>query len=216
MKNYLVEFIGTFFLVFVICLTGGNYLAPIAIGSMLMVMVYFGGHISGAHYNPAVTLALFIRGKISAKDSLIYIVFQVLGSLAASYVFFLIWGRSIGGPRPNADINVLKPLAIEMIFTFALASVVLAVATSKKTAGNSYYGLAIGFTVMAAAFAGGEISGGAYNPAVGAGPILIDTFFGTCPCHPIQNLWLYLVGPFAGAAVAAFVFRFINADELTS
>ncbi|MFI5164012.1 MAG: MIP/aquaporin family protein [Bacteroidia bacterium] len=216
MKKYLVEFIGTFFLVLVICLTGGNYLAPLAIGSILMVMVYFGGHISGAHYNPAVTLAIFIRGKISMKESLIYIIFQVLGSFAAAYLFFLIWGRSIGGPRPNADINVLKALAIEIVFTFALASVVLAVATSKKTAGNNYYGLAIGFTVMAAAIAGGGISGGAYNPAVGTGPILVDTIFGTCPCHPIQNLWIYLVGPFAGGAIAAFVYRFINPDEYTS
>ncbi len=213
MQKYLVEFIGTFFLVLVICLTGGNYLAPLAIGSMLMVMVYFGGHISGAHYNPAVTLALLIRGKIDIKDSLIYMAFQILGSLAAAYLFYLVWGRNVGGPRPNADINVLKALAIEIVFTFALASVVLAVATSKKTAGNNYYGLAIGFTVMGAAIAGGGISGGAYNPAVGIGPILIDTIFGTCPCHPIGNLWIYLVGPFTGAAIAAFVYRFINPEE---
>ena len=213
MQKYLVEFIGTFFLVLVICLTGGNYLAPLAIGSMLMVMVYFGGHVSGAHYNPAITLAILIRGKINMKDSLIYVVFQLLGAFCAALLFNLIWGRSVGGPRPNADINVLKALAIEIIFTFALASVVLAVATSKKTAGNNYYGIAIGFTVMAAAIAGGSISGGAYNPAVATGPILVDTFFGTCSCHPIENLWIYLVGPFTGAAVAAFVYRFINPDE---
>ena len=216
MKNYLVEFIGTFFLVLVICLTGGNYLAPLAIGSMLMVMIYFGGHISGAHYNPAVTLAVLIRGKINIKDSVLYMIAQVLGAFAAGYLFNLIFGRSIGGPRPNMDINVLKALAIEIVFTFALASVVLSVATSKKTAGNNYYGLAIGFTVMAAAIAGGSISGGAFNPAVGVGPILVDTFFGTCQCHPIQNLWIYIVGPFSGAAIAAVVYRFINPDEFAS
>ena len=215
MRNYLVEFIGTFFLVLVICLSGGNMLAPIAIGAVLMVMVYMGGHISGAHYNPAITLAVLIRGKISTKDSIFYVASQILGSLAAAMFFNLIWGISIGGPRPNAEINVLKPLAIEMVFTFALALVVLSVATSKKTAGNHYYGIAIGCTVLAGAIAGGGISGGAFNPAVGIGPILIDTFFGTCDCHPISNLWIYLAGPFSGGAIAAVVYRFINPDEFT-
>lgn len=213
MKKYLVEFIGTFFLVLAVCLTGGNFLAPIAIGGILMVMVYMGGSISGAHYNPAVTFAVWLRGKISPKDSLLYMLVQFLGAFGAAYLFFLIWGRSIGGPKPNIEINILKPLAIEIIFTFALALVVLSVATSKKAAGNHYYGLAIGTTVLACAIAGGEISGGAFNPAVGMGPILVDTFFGTCDCNPKQFLWIYVAGPFAGATAAAIVYRIINPDE---
>lgn len=213
MRNYLVEFIGTFFLVLVICLSGGNFLAPIGIAAVLMVMIYMGGPISGAHYNPAVTLAVWMRGKISSKDSLIYMLVQILGAFAAAYLFFLIWGKSIGGPKPNLSINILKPLAIEIVFTFALALVVLSVATSKKTAGNHYYGLAIGCTVLAGAIAGGEISGGAFNPAVGIGPIVVDALFGTCPCNPEEHLWIYLAGPFAGAALAAIAYRIINPDE---
>lgn len=216
MRNYLVEFIGTFFLVLVICLSGGNFLAPIGIAAVLMVMIYMGGHISGAHYNPAVTLAVWLRGKISPKDSLIYMAVQILGSLAAAYLFFLIWGKNIGGPKPNAEINILKPLAIEIVFTFALALVVLSVATSKKTAGNHYYGLAIGCTVLAGAIAGGEISGGAFNPAVGIGPIVIDALFGTCNCNPEAHLWIYLAGPFSGAILAAIAYRIINPDEFDS
>lgn len=219
MRNYLIEFIGTFFLVLVICLTGkdgGNMMAPIAIGAVLMVMVYMGGHISGAHYNPAVTLAIFIRGKINIKDSVLYMIAQILGAFAAAMLFNQIWGISIGGPRPDTSINFMKPLAIEMVFTFALVLVVLSVATSKKTAGNHYYGIAIGCTVLAAAIAGGGISGGAFNPAVGLGPILVDAFFGSCGCTPMESmkfLWLYIVGPFAGAAAAAVAFRVINPDE---
>ena len=216
MKNYLVEFIGTFFLVLVICLSGNNMLAPIAIGAVLMVMVYMDGHISGAHYNPAVTLAILIRGKIGMKDSVFYIISQILGSFAAAMLFNLIWGISIGGPRPNLEINILKPLAIEMVFTFALALVVLSVATSKKTAGNHYYGIAIGCTVLAGAIAGGGISGGAFNPAVGIGPILVDQFFGSCNCNPAQFLWLYIVGPIVGAVAAAFAYKFINPDEFAA
>ena len=216
MRKYIVEFIGTFFLVLAVCLTGGNFLAPIAIGGILMVMVYMGGPISGAHYNPAVTFAVWLRGKISPKDSLLYMFVQFVAAFAAAYLFFLIWGKNIGGPRPNAEINILKPLAIEIVFTFALALVVLSVATSKKTAGNNYYGMAIGFTVMAAAIAGGGISGGAFNPAVGMGPILVDTFFGTCDCNPKQFLWIYIAGPFAGSTLAAITYRIINPDEFAS
>lgn len=215
MSKYFVEFIGTFFLVLVICLSGGNWLAPIGIGMMLMAMIYMGGSVSGAHYNPAVTFATWLRGKISPKDSLIYMLVQFLGAFAAAYLFFLIWGRNIGAPRPNADINILKPLAIEIIFTFALALVVLSVATSKKTAGNNYYGVAIGCTVMAGAIAGGGISGGAFNPAVGLGPIVVDSIFGSCSCNYRDFLWIYIAGPFAGATAAAIAYRIINPDEFS-
>jgi aquaporin Z len=206
MKNYLTELIGTFFLVLVIGLTGN----PIAIGSILMVMVYMGGHISGAHYNPAVTLAILIRKKIEAKEAIMYMVFQIAGAALAAVTFYLIYGKTFAPAPASGFHHNLKPLLIEIMFTFALTSVVLNVATSKKTEGNSFYGLAIGFTVLAAAFAGGPISGGAYNPAVATGPILIDTIMGG---HSICNLWIYLVGPFAGAIIAALVFKLTNADE---
>ena len=206
MKNYLTELIGTFFLVLVVGLTGN----PIAIGSTLMVMVYMGGHISGGHYNPAVTLAVMLRKKIEMKEALIYMLFQLLGAILAALTYYIIFATTFA-PHPESGFhNNIKPLLVEIIFTFALASVVLNVATSKKTAGNSYYGLAIGFTVLAAAFAGGPISGGAFNPAVGTGPILVDTIMGG---HSIGNLWIYLLGPFTGGALAAMVYKFVNPDE---
>jgi len=196
MKNYIVELIGTFFLVLVIGLTGN----PIAIGCILMVMVYMGGHVSGAHYNPAVTLGVMMRGKIEGKDAVMYMVFQVIGAMLAALLYYMLNGATFA-PAPAADINVVKVLVVEAVFTFALVSVVLNVATHSKTEGNSYYGLAIGFTILAAAFA---------DPAVGMGPILIDTIMGG---GSIGNLWLYLVGPFAGGAVAAMVFKYVNPDE---
>lgn len=206
MKKYINELIGTFFLVLVIGLTGN----PIAIGSVLMVMVYMGGHISGAHYNPAVTLAVLMRKKIDGKDAAMYMIFQVLGAVLAALLVNMLVGHTFA-PAPGAGVSGINALAVEVVFTFALASVVLNVATTKATAGNSYFGLAIGFTVLAAAFAGGGISGGAYNPAVGLGPCLIDTMVGGN--NSLLNVWLYIVGPFAGAAVAAMVFNFTNPDE---
>ncbi len=201
MKKYVVELIGTFFLVLVIGLTGN----PLAIGSILMVMIYMGGHVSGAHYNPAVTLSLLLQKKIDTKDAGMYMVFQVIGSIAAALVAYVITGNTFA-PGPNPSSSTLAALLIEIIFTFALVSVVLNVAVSKATAGNGYFGFAIAFTVLAAAFAGGGISGGAYNPAVGFGPCLIDTLVGGN--SSLSNVWLYLVGPPIGAILGSFVFSF--------
>ena len=200
MKNYIIEFIGTFFLVLAIGLTGN----PIAIGTMLMVMVYMGGHISGAHYNPAVSIAMIIRGLLSVKEAINYILSQLAGAILAA--FLVNWlGGTVMEIEPRNSASVLQILVVEAIFTFALVLVILNVATNPKTEGNSYYGLAIGFTVMAAAFAGGGISGGAYNPAVGTGPILVDVIMGDG--NTLSNLWYYLVGPIIGAVVATYVYK---------
>jgi aquaporin Z len=207
MNKNLTELIGTFFLVLTIGLTGN----PLAIGSMLMVMIYMGGPISGAHYNPAITLVALMRKKIDMKGALQYWIVQVAGAFFAALVIYLTYHASMTPPEPAIGFNYhLKPLMMEIIFTFALASVILNVAMSKKSAGNNYFGLAIGFTVMASAYAAGSISGAAFNPAVALGPMLMDAFTGG---SSIGNLWIYVVGPFAGAAIAALVFPIMNPDE---
>jgi aquaporin Z len=207
MNRYLAEMIGTFFLVLTIGLVvtagaAGGPLGPIAIGSVLMVMVYAGGHVSGAHYNPAVTLAVFMRGKLKSGDVVPYMLAQVAGAVLASVVVWGVRGVTFG-PAPADTASPWAALAIEVLFTFALALVVLNVATTRATQGNSFYGLAIGFTVTAGAVAGGPISGGAFNPAVGVGPLLVHALHGGAWGH----IWLYIVGPFAGAALAAAAFR---------
>ena len=212
MKNYLTEFIGTFFLVLTIGLTviAQSPFAPLAIGSALMVMVFMGGHISGAHYNPAVSLAVFLRGRMdSAKEMVYYWIAQILGALVAAVIVYLCVSDTFA-PAPGANASMQGVLLVEFLFTFALALVVLNSATAAGTKGNSFYGLAIGFTVMVGAFAGGEISGGAFNPAVGVGPILMDVIAGG---GTIANIWIYLVAPLAGGAVAAFVFKIQNPDD---
>ncbi len=205
MKNYLTEFIGTFFLVLTVGLSvlSGTSLAPLAIGSALMVMVYMGGHISGGHYNPAVTLAVLMRGRLESSQAVRYWVSQLLGAFVAGAVVYMVTGRTFA-PAPGAGVNGFQALVVEFLYTFALALVVLNVATAKQTAGNSFYGLAIGFTITVGAFAGGPVSGGAFNPAVGAGPILMKAMAGG---GSLSHLWLYLVGPLAGGAVAATVFN---------
>ena len=211
-RNYLTEFIGTFFLTLTIGATviTGTPFAPLAIGSSLMVMVYMGGHISGAHYNPAVTLAVYLRGKLAAREVGPYMLSQLAGAIAASLVVYLLTGRSFA-PDPNFDaVTKLGAVTGEFLFTFALALVVLNVATATKTAGNSYFGLAIGFTVLVGAVAMGGLSGGAFNPAVGTGPAIVHALVGG---GSLKDVWIYLVGPFLGGAAAAGVFKLQNPGD---
>ena len=201
MKNYITEFIGTFFLVLTIGLTGD----PLAIGVMLMAIIYMGGHISGAHYNPAVSIAMIYRGLLTSKEAIKYILSQLAGAFLAALTVNWFIG-DVMQVAPSNTASGMQILAVEAIFTFALMLVILNVATHPKTAGNSYYGLAIGFTIMAAAFAGGGISGGVYNPAVGTGPILVDVILGDG--KTLANLWYYFVGPIFGAMAATCVYEF--------
>ena len=211
MKNYLTEFIGTFFLVLTIGLTvtGETPFAPLAIGSVLMVMVYMGGHISGAHYNPAITIAITLLGKMDKKEVLPYWISQILGGIAAALVTYYVAGEALV-VAPSASASMGAILLVEILFTFALALVIMNVAACRETAGNSYYGLAIGFTVAAGAFAGGSISGGAFNPAVGIGPILVDGIMGD---GGFSNIWIYIVAPIIGAAIAPFAFKMQNPQD---
>ncbi|TMI93408.1 MAG: porin [Bacteroidetes bacterium] len=201
MEKYITEFIGTFFLVLVVALTGN----AAAIGVVLMVMVFAGGHISGAHYNPAVTLAVLIRGKVSRYDAGIYMIVQIIAAVIAALIAKWYVG-DMAVVALDLSSRLLKAFVSELLGTFALAYVVLNVATSKGTTGNSFYGLAIGFTVFAMASTFGSISGGAFNPAVALGATIIDAF-------AWQNIWIYLVACFGGGFIAALVFNFVNKED---
>ena len=204
MRKLVVEAIGTFFLVLTIGLVviepGAGAMAPLAIGAALMVMVYAGGHISGAHYNPAVTLAVYIRGKATASDLGGYWAAQVMGGVLAALVVRTFKADAmISAGTPD----VVPALLAEFLFTFALAYVVLNVATTRGTEGNSYYGLAIGLTVMAGAYAVGGISGAAFNPAVAVAVTIMGL-------SEVSNIWIFIVANFAGAASAALLFNALD------
>lgn len=211
MKNYLTEAIGTFFLVFTIglCVNQGVALAPIAIGLSLMVMVYAGGPISGGHYNPSVSLAAWIRGALPTKELVPYWVAQFAGAVLAAFLIYKFTGSALH-VAPGANVSWMKALTAEVVFSFALSYVVLHTATTKSTAGNSYYGLAIGLTVTTGAFAVGAISGGAFNPAVGLGPAIMEAVLGS---SVTSMVWIYAVGPLVGAAAAAYAYKFQRPGE---
>jgi aquaporin Z len=200
-----VEFIGTFFLVLTVgmAVATAGALAPLAVGAVLMVMVFAGGHVSGGHYNPAVSLAVLLRGKLTPTAAAAYVVTQAVAAIVAAAVV------SVLGYTPTSTLAVAdtgKMLIAEFLFTFALAYVVLSVSTAKATEGNSFYGLAIGFTVAAGGFAVGPLSGGAFNPAVALGATVMGLF-------SWSHIWVYLLANCAGGAAAAYAFLLTNPGE---
>jgi aquaporin Z len=208
MKKYTTEFIGTFFLTLTIAITAvlsGSTFAPFAIAGILIVMIYAGGHISGAHYNPAVTLAVFLRGRCEGKDVAPYIVAQLLAAASAAFVAKLLVASNV---QPDLLIKQIVPsvLIAELLFTFALVYVILNVATAKATNGNSYFGLAIGFTVLAGALTVGGISGGAFNPAVTTMLVVIGKL-------PIADSWMHILPQIVGAILASLVFKIANPTD---
>jgi len=210
MRKYLVEFIGTFFLVFTVCaaVLSKASLAPIAIGAVLAAMVFAGGHISGGHFNPAVSVAAYVRGRLEAMDLAYYVVAQlVAGAVAAIVARFVVVGPAPVAWSAPSGRPLAAAIVVEVLFTFALAYVVLNTATSKDHPNISFYGLAIGITVLAGAVAVGTISGGAFNPAVGLGVCLAGLI-------GWKMIWIYLFATVAGGALAGYVFRQLNPDDV--
>lgn len=205
--KYVYEFIGTFFLVFTIAMVvrdphSVGLWAPLAIGSILAVMVFAGGHLSGGHYNPAVSLAVFTRKQLSIQDLWLYWLVQlVAGAVAAWVALYLKPGHAL-----PAELDIPKAFLIEFLFTFALCYVVLNVATLKATTPNSYFGWAIGFTVLAGAYATGALSSAAFNPAVALGLTLVNV-------SHFAHLWVYVVANLLGAIVAGLVVNAAHPQE---
>jgi aquaporin Z len=209
--RYAVEAIGTFFLVFTVgaAVASGSPLAPLGIGAVLMVMVYAGGHLSGGHYNPAVTMAVLVRGRISLRNAVAYWIVQFGAGLLAAVVVRIVVDptrMATSAAMTLTGRTLLAAFVVELLFTFALCYVVLNVATSKHHPDNSFYGLAIGFTVVAGALAVGAISGGAFNPAVSLGAAVMGMF--TWP-----TLWVYLVAQTLAGIAAGVTFLALNPDD---
>jgi aquaporin Z len=205
-RKLVVEFIGMFMFVFTVGMAtnraGAGAVAPLAIGAFLMVIVFAGGHISGGHFNPAVSTAVFVRGRMSLEEYRAYLMTQFVAAILGGLTV-----RIVGGHEPHAQVaGAGRMLIAEFLFTFTLAWVVLNVATARGTEGNSFYGLAIGFTVVAGAFAVGGISGGAFNPAIAIGAMVTGLF-------KWSKIWIYLIADFAGGALAARVFLYVLPAE---
>lgn len=213
LEAYAAEFIGTFFLVFTVGVNTlqNSALAPVSIGAILMAMIFAQGSVSGAHYNPAVTLGVLLseRGQTIWQDAVAYMVVQLLGGCVAAFMYSTILGATFT-LHPGEGYGDLDAVVVEILFSTALIFVVLNVATTKQDTNNHYFGLAIGFLVMAAAFAIGPISGCSLNPAVTLGVMLthwIRTGTG------LRYLPHYLCSPLVGSILAVLAFWLTRSAE---
>ncbi|HEY1704685.1 MAG TPA: aquaporin [Trebonia sp.] len=207
-RKYATEFIGTFFLAFAVgmaALTGSEFV-PLAAGAMLMVMVYAGGHISGGHYNPAVTMAALVRGRIGIGDTIGYWTAQVVAAVAAGALARAVVNPASVKTLALAGHTEAAAAVAELLITFALCYVVLNAATSKDQQGNGFFGLAIGFTVAAGAFAVGGVSGGVFNPAVALGGATAGLF-------AWPTIWVYVLVQLGAGVAAGLAFRALNPDD---
>ncbi len=202
MRKELMELLGTFFLVFTIGLSRN----PVAIASVLAIMIYIGGHISGGHFNPAVSFGVFLQKKLSGKEFGMYVLAQLVGGVLACLLVPFFTGRALV-VAPQSSVSMLVPFAAEVIFTFVLVFTVLNVALPKAVAGNQYYGLAIGLSVLVGALSVGTISGGAFNPAVGLSPLFADI---ATIGENGSKLLLYSVAPLLGGALASLVYTLVH------
>jgi aquaporin Z len=207
-RKYAVEAIGSFFLTLVVVVSVLSHSAftPLAAGAMLMVMIYAGGHISGGHYNPAVTMAALVRGRIGGVEAVGYWIAQVVGGVVAGWI-----GRAVVNPPAVATLTLTghteaAAAVAELLLTFALCYVMLNVATSKDQPGNGFFGLAIGFTVAAGAFAVGGISGGVFNPAVALGGATAGAF-------AWSTIWVYLLVQLGAGVAAGLAFLALNPGD---
>lgn len=207
MRKYVAELFGTFFLMLIIGVT----LNPISIGFGLALLVYLGAHISGAHYNPAITFAFLLQKKITPKESLGYIVSQLLGATLAAVVVGYATKNSVNIFVNNGALPTVWFLG-EALFTFLLVYTVLTFVLTKKLEDNPFYGFMIGTAVMVGIFAVGAISGSALNPALALG-----SFLGGYITHKetvdLNRIFLYTFAPLLGAILAHWFYTYLNQPE---
>jgi MIP family channel proteins len=203
-KVWLAELIGTAALVFVGAgaAAAGAGLVGVALahGLVLAGLAYAYGSISGAHVNPAVTFAAALRGRIKWQDAVIYWVAQFAGAVLGAGALFVAFGSAssgLGATLPAAGVTPQQAVVVEALLTFLLANAVLH--TAERKSGTPFAGLAIGLTLAASILMGGSLTGASLNPARTFGPALFTGH--------LDVLWIYLVGPAAGAGLAALAYR---------
>lgn len=202
MHSYVMEAIGAFFLVLVFGFTGN----PLAIGLTLMALVYIGARVSGAHFNPAVSLAFFLKRQINAGELIIYIASQLLGAfLAAIALYFL--SNSVFYVEPPSTNGLYQQVFGEVIFTFIFVLVMLTLTLTQTFRRTNVSGLAVGLTFGGMLMVATPISGGILNPAISIGPALFDLFQGG---NSITDSLLYTLAPLTGGALAAFAFNYFH------
>lgn len=204
MRRLSVEFMGAFFIMFAIAFCGH----PLAIGLIYMAMIFVASNISGAHFNPAVSLAMWIRGVLPTKQLPYYMIAQTLGATAAAALFFALSGTPFAWDIP-ATANIFVMCLPEFILTSLFCLVILVVTTSREFQAIRYYGFAQGLTLVALA----SFGSGFFNPAVALGALLVRGIATMC----ILSLWklalVYVCAPLLAGVAAAYKFKWLYPNQ---
>lgn len=206
MKKLLMEFLGTFF--FLLTVAIGAH--PLAIGAMLMAWLYIGAYISGAHYNPAVTLAVATRDHSHWELAPQYMIAQILGGFAA-FAFGSFLHGQIVIPAPSEDVHLVTAALVEILLAFVFTLLVLVTRTADKYKNSNIFGFAIGFTIPAIASIGAPISGGLFNPAIAIGSFAFGALRGVSINW--MHLLMYVGGALIGGFLAAHVYIYFFGDK---
>jgi len=192
------------------------FIAPLAVGFIVIAMIYAFGHISGGHFNPAITLAVLIRKFITPIDAMFFLLVQFSGAFAGAFLAYAItydlpYIEPYVDPSTKEGIEDFRCVLVEAIYSFAICIVVINVATTDSQSGNYFYGVSIGMTVAAGLAASQKISGGCFNPALGTALSVTNSLRdeGT-----IEHIWIYIVSPLIGAVIAGYSFYVVNVAEV--
>ncbi|MBR1930067.1 MAG: aquaporin [Lachnospiraceae bacterium] len=229
-KKYIAEFIGTFILVFMGCGTamlvgcdavngGGYVLTAFAFGLAIVAMAYGVGNISGGHVNPAVSLAVLINGGMTMADFIGYVIAQCLGAFAGSGVLALIFklgnipdmtggygSNGLGGVGGSVAAGIIVEIVLTCIFIVTILGV-----TSKNQTHGSFGGLIIGLTLVGVHIIGIGLTGTSVNPARSLAPAVIAAIGGNA--EPIKSLWVFIAAPLVGAAIGAYVYKYLESNK---
>ena len=192
--------------------TQESFIAPVAVGFVMIALIYAFGHISGAHFNPSITIAVYIRGFITISDAFIFILVQLIGGFIGALCAWLITGiQPYIEPGNKYKDRYGSVFVIEFIYAFAIAIVVINVATTEAQRGNFFYGVSIGMCICAAVASAQKISGGAFNPAVGTALSITNVMrdHGT-----FKYIWIYWIGPIGGGVFGGLSYYVLNAKEI--
>lgn len=218
LQAYLTEFIGVFFIALSAVLSNiynNPVFSALSSGGIIISLIYAGGHISQAHYNPAMTIIFFLRNEKSLLDSIVYIIIQISAAFFGMFIGFLLIpnGTNVYIYEPNSQYHSIQIFFLEILYSFLLGWVVLNVATAHENEGNEFYGIGVGSMIIGSIMTIGSSTGSCLNPSLGLSNLVFHSIKEKS-LSKLSNIWIYCLGPIIGSLFSCFIFYITHSKEL--